>query len=220
MEEQRTERRLAAILAADVAGYSRLMNLDEEGTLQRLKGHLGELIEPHIAAHRGRIVKRTGDGLLVDFASAVEAVRCAVAIQAGMNDRNRGAPDEARIEFRIGINLGDVIIEGDDVYGDGVNIAARIKGMAQVGEALVSGSVHDQIRAKPEFACESLGGRQFKNISDLVQVWRVVEASEGFPRPPPLRRRRPTQGKPSDPSPCCRSTICRAIRSRSFSPTA
>src|SRR5690349_18039019 len=102
MEAERTERRLAAILAADVAGYSRLMNVDEEGTLQRLKSHLGELVEPHIAAHRGRIVKRTGDGLLVDFSSAVEAVRCAVAIQAGMNDRNRGAPDEARIEFRIG----------------------------------------------------------------------------------------------------------------------
>src|SRR6185369_12871403 len=121
-EQQRTERRLAAILAADVAGYSRLMSRDEEGTLRRLKGHLGELIEPHIAAHRGRIVKRTGDGLLVDFASAVEAVRCAVAIQAGMADRNRAESGD-RIEFRIGINLGDVIIEGDDIYGDGVNIA-------------------------------------------------------------------------------------------------
>src|SRR5512143_3147550 len=132
MEERRTERRLAAILAADVAGYSRLMSHDEEGTLQRLKAHLGELVEPHIAAHRGRIVKRTGDGLLVDFASAVEAVRCAVAIQAGMNDRNRAEAND-RIEFRIGINLGDVIIEGDDIYGDGVNIAARLEALAEPG---------------------------------------------------------------------------------------
>jgi adenylate cyclase len=117
MENQRTERKLAAILAADVVGYSRLMSHDEEGTLRLLKAHLGEIVEPHIAAHRGRIVKRTGDGLLVDFASAVEAVRCAVAIQAGMADRNRAAMDDSRIEFRIGINLGDVIIEGDDIYG-------------------------------------------------------------------------------------------------------
>ncbi len=152
-EQQRTERRLAAILAADVAGYSRLMSRDEEGTLQRLKGHLGELIEPHIAAHRGRIVKRTGDGLLVDFASAVEAVRCAVAIQAGMADRNRGAPDEARIEFRIGINLGDVIIEGEDIYGDGVNIEL-----------------------------EDLGERPVKNIARPVRVFRIGRAN-GAARP-------------------------------------
>src|SRR4029434_5405430 len=128
MDSPHAERRLAAILAADVAGYSRLMNVDEEGTLRTLKSHLNEMLEPRIAAHRGRIVKRTGDGLLVDFASAVEAVRCAVAIQAGMADRNRGAPDDARIEFRIGINLGDVIIEGEDIYGDRVHIAARLQG--------------------------------------------------------------------------------------------
>src|SRR4030081_2339053 len=116
MENQRTERKLAAILAADVVGYSRLMSHDEEGTLRLLKAHLGEIVEPHIAQHRGRIVKRTGDGLLVDFASAVEAVRCAVAIQSGMAERNRDQPGEGRIEFRIGINLGDIIIEGDDIY--------------------------------------------------------------------------------------------------------
>ena len=115
MEDQHTERKLAAILALDVAGFSRLMGQDEEGTLRRLKGHLGELLEPRIAQHRGRIVKRTGDGLLVDFASAVEAVRCAVAIQSGMAERNRGQPGEGQIEFRIGINLGDIIIEGDDI---------------------------------------------------------------------------------------------------------
>ena len=158
-EQQRTERRLAAILAADVAGYSRLMSRDEEGTLHRLKSHLGELIEPHIAAHRGRIVKRTGDGLLVDFASAVEAVRCAVAIQAGMTDRNRGAPDDTRIEFRIGINLGDVIIEGEDIYGDGVNIAARLEGLAEPGAIFVSRAVRDSVRDKLGIELEDLGER-------------------------------------------------------------
>src|SRR5690606_35040253 len=117
MKDERTERKLAAILAADVAGYSRLMNEDEEGTLRRLKSYLRELVEPRIALHRGRIVKRTGDGLLVDFASAVEAVRCAVAIQSEIADRNRSAPESSRIEFRIGINMGDVIIEGEDIYG-------------------------------------------------------------------------------------------------------
>ena len=181
-EQQRTERRLAAILAADVAGYSRLMSRDEEGTLQRLKGHLGELIEPHIAAHRGRIVKRTGDGLLVDFASAVEAVRCAVAIQAGMADRNRGAPDEARIEFRIGINLGDVIIEGEDIYGDGVNIAARLEGLAEPGAIFVSRAVRDSVRDKLGVELEDLGERPVKNIARPVRVFRIGRAN-GAARP-------------------------------------
>ena len=176
-EQQRTERRLAAILAADVAGYSRLMSRDEEGTLQRLKGHLGELIEPHIAAHRGRIVKRTGDGLLVDFASAVEAVRCAVAIQAGMADRNRGAPDEARIEFRIGINMGDVIIEGEDIYGDGVNIAARLEGLAEPGAIFVSRAVRDSVRDKLGIELEDLGEKPVKNIARPVRVFRIGRAN-------------------------------------------
>ena len=181
-EQQRTERRLAAILAADVAGYSRLMSRDEEGTLQRLKGHLGELIEPHIAAHRGRIVKRTGDGLLVDFASAVEAVRCAVAIQAGMADRNRGAPDEARIEFRIGINLGDVIIEDGDIYGDGVNIAARLEGLAEPGAIFVSRAVRDSVRDKLGIELEDLGEKPVKNIARPVRVFRIGRAN-GAARP-------------------------------------
>jgi adenylate cyclase len=176
MESERTERRLAAILAADVAGYSRLMNRDEEGTLQRLKSHLGELIEPHIAAHRGRIVKRTGDGLLVDFASAVEAVRCAVAIQAGMSDRNRGAPDEARIDFRIGINLGDVMIEGDDIFGDGVNIAARLEALADPGGIFVSRAVRDSVRDKLGLELEDLGEKPVKNIARPVRVFRVAAA--------------------------------------------
>jgi adenylate cyclase len=121
-------RRLTAILAADVAGYSRLMGADEEGTHERLKAHLQELIEPKIAGHRGRIVKNAGDGFLAEFASVVDAVRCAVEIQQGMADRNAGTPPEARIEFRVGINLGDVIAEGEDIFGDGVNVAAAFGG--------------------------------------------------------------------------------------------
>ena len=173
MENQRTERKLAAILAADVVGYSRLMGRDEEGTLRRLKAHLGELVEPHIAAHRGRIVKRTGDGLLVDFSSAVEAVRCAVAIQSGMADRNRAALDDSRIEFRIGINLGDVIIEGEDIYGDGVNIAARLEALADPGTIFVSRAVRDSVRDKLGIVLEDLGEKPVKNIVRPVRVFRI-----------------------------------------------
>ena len=185
MENQRTERKLAAILAADVVGYSRLMGHDEEGTLRRLKAHLGELVEPHIAAHRGRIVKRTGDGLLVDFASAVEAVRCAVAIQAGMADRNRAAQDDSRIEFRIGINLGDVIIEGDDIYGDGVNIAARLEALADPGGIFVSRAVRDSVRDKLGIVLEDLGEKPVKNIARPVRVFRIGRANAGEPASPP-----------------------------------
>ena len=175
-ENQRTERKLAAILAADVVGFSRLMSRDEEGTLNRLKAHLGELVEPHIAAHRGRIVKRTGDGLLVDFASAVEAVRCAVAIQAGMADRNRIAEDDRRIEFRIGINLGDVIIEGEDIYGDGVNIASRLEALADPGGIFVSRAVRDSVRDKLGLILEDLGEKPVKNIPRPVRVFRIGRA--------------------------------------------
>jgi class 3 adenylate cyclase len=130
---ERVERRLAAILAADVAGYSRLMGADEEGTLVRLKAHRRELIDPKIAEHRGRIVKTTGDGILVEFASVVDAVRCAVEIQRYMIDRNAGMAEEKHIAIRVGVNLGDVIIDGDDIYGDGVNIAARLEALAEPG---------------------------------------------------------------------------------------
>ena len=128
-------RRLTAILAADVAGYSRLMGADEEGTHERLKGHLGELIDPKIAEHRGRIVKNTGDGLLAEFSSVVDAVRCAVEIHRGMIDREPEVPEEQRIRLRIGINLGDIIAEKDDIFGDGVNVAARLEGLAEPGGA-------------------------------------------------------------------------------------
>jgi adenylate cyclase len=184
MNEQPIERRLAAVLAADVAGYSRLMGADEEGTLRRLRALLGEVVEPRIADHRGRIVKRTGDGLLVDFASAVEAVRCAVAIQASLAERNQGLDDGQRIAFRIGINLGDVIIEGGDIYGDGVNIAARLEAMAEPGGILVSRAVHDSVRDKLGVALEDLGERPMKNISRPIQIFRVGP-TDG-PRPPSL----------------------------------
>jgi len=145
-------RRLAAILAADVAGYSRLMGADEEGTLERLKAHRRQLIDPKIGEHRGRIVKTTGDGLLAEFSSVVDAVRCAAEMQRGMLDREPELPDEQRIRWRIGINLGDVIAEEDDIFGDGVNVAARLEALAEPGGICVSGVVHDQIRDKPRIA--------------------------------------------------------------------
>jgi adenylate cyclase len=166
-------RRLAAILAADVAGYSRLMGADEEGTLERLKALRRELLDPKIAEHRGRIVKTTGDGLLGEFASVVDAVRCAVAVQQAIPERNTGVAAENRIELRIGINLGDVIVEGDDLYGDGVNIAARIEALADPGGVFVSNTVHDHVRDRLPFVFEDLGEQQVKNIARPVRVYRV-----------------------------------------------
>jgi adenylate cyclase len=166
-------RRLAAILAADVAGYSRLMGADEEGTLERLKALRRELVDPQIAEHRGRIVKTTGDGLLVEFASVVDAVRCAVAVQQAMPARNTSVAADSRIELRIGVNLGDVIVEGDDLYGDGVNIAARIEALADAGGVFVSNTVHDHVRDRLPFAFDDLGEQQVKNITRPVRVYRV-----------------------------------------------
>jgi adenylate cyclase len=168
-----TTRRLAAILAADVAGYSRLMGADEEGTHERLKGHLGELVNPNIAEHRGRIVKSTGDGFLAEFASVVAAVRCAIEVQRGMAERNADIRREERIEFRVGINLGDVIVEGDDIFGDGVNVAARLEALAEPGGVLVSRMVRDNVRDKLDYIFEDLGEQQVKNIARPVRVYRV-----------------------------------------------
>jgi adenylate cyclase len=154
-----TIRRLAAILAADVAGYSRLMGADEEGTLERLKAVRRELVDPKIAEHRGRIVKTTGDGMLVEFASVVDAVRCAVAVQQAMPECNIGVAADNRIELRIGINLGDVIVEGDD----GVNIAARVEALADAGGVFVSNTVHDHVRDPLPFVFEDLSEQRFKN---------------------------------------------------------
>src|SRR5712671_8058223 len=146
MSEERVDRRLAAIFAGDVAGYSRLMGVDEEGTLRQLKAHRKELIDPKITEHRGRIVKTTGDGVLVEFVSVVDAVRCAVEVQQAMPARHTDVAADNRIVLRIGINLGDVIVEGDDIYGDGVNIAARLEALADAGGVFVSNTVHDQVR--------------------------------------------------------------------------
>ena len=143
MTEARVERRLAAILAADVASYSRLMGADEEGTLAALRAHRREILDPKIAAHRGRIVKTTGDGLLIEFASVVDAVRCAVEVQLGIKERNVSVPQDKRLEFRIGINVGDVIIEDDDLFGDGVNVAARLEGVAEPGGIIISAAAHE-----------------------------------------------------------------------------
>jgi adenylate cyclase len=169
------ERRLAAIFAADVAGYSRLIGADEEGTLARLKAHRRELIDPTIAEHQGRIVKATGDGVLAEFASPVKAVRCAIDVQHGMAERNAGVPEGQRIEFRIGLNLGDVIVEDDgDIYGDGVNVAARLENIAEPGAVYISRTVRDFVDGTPELVLEDLGERELKNIARPVQVFRIA----------------------------------------------
>jgi class 3 adenylate cyclase len=167
------ERRLAAIVAPDVAGYSRLMGMDEEGTLAQLKEHREALIDPKIEEHRGRIVKTTGDGMLVEFASVVDAVRCAVEVQRGMSERNVGVSVDKRIEFRFGIHLGDIIIADDDIYGDGVNIAARLEGIAEPGGICISRQAHDHLLEKLSFTCEKLGLRNLKNIAKPVEVYSV-----------------------------------------------
>jgi TolB-like protein len=184
---ERVERRLAAILAADVAGYSRLMGADEEGTLARLKAHRRELIDPKITEHCGRIVKTTGDGLLVEFASPVEAVRCASEIQKAVRDREGSLPEDQRIEIRVGINLGDVIIDEGDVYGDGVNIAARLEALADPGGVVISSAVFEQVRDRVPDSFEDLGDQQVKNIARPVRVYRLAQpASPTAMAPLPL----------------------------------
>jgi adenylate cyclase len=192
-------RRLAAILAADVAGYSRLMGADEEGTLDRLKVLRRELSDPKIKEHRGRIVKTTGDGLLVEFGSVVDAVRWAVDVQREMAERNADVPAERRIEFRIGINLGDIISDEHDIYGDGVNVAARLEALAEPGGICVSRVVRDQVRDKLDFAFDDRGEQQVKNIARPVRVFDVRLAGEkATPAPdPPARASLPLPDKPS-----------------------
>jgi len=181
-------RRLAAIVAADISGYSRLMEIDEEGTHARVKRHRRELIEPTIAEHHGRLIKSTGDGFLAMFDSPVEAVRCAIVIQQSMVGRNASLPREQWILYRIGINLGDVIVEPDDVYGDGVNIAARLEGIANPGDLYISGGVYEQIKHKLVCGYQLLGDRQVKNITDPIRVYRVL------PDPAAVIKARPTPG--------------------------
>ncbi len=174
MAADRIQRRLAAILAADVVGYSRLMSVDEAGTLAALKAYREDLINPKIAEYGGRVVKLMGDGALMEFPSVVAAVECAVAIQCGIVGRNAGVPGDKQIEFRIGVNLGDVIIDGDDIYGDGVNVTARLESLAEPSGICVSGDVYRQVAGKLDLAFDDLGDLRVKNIANPVRVYRVI----------------------------------------------
>jgi class 3 adenylate cyclase/TolB-like protein len=184
MAAARVDRRLAAILAADVVGYSRLIERDEAGTLERLKAHRKSFIEPLIAEHRGRIVKLMGDGALCEFGSVVDAVHCAVLVQQGMAEREADTPEDQRIRFRIGINLGDVILEDGDLYGDGVNIAARLEGLAEPGGVLISATAYDQVEGKLPLALAFAGEQRVKNIERSVRTYRIDLA--GSPKARPL----------------------------------
>jgi TolB-like protein/class 3 adenylate cyclase/Flp pilus assembly protein TadD len=191
-QRERVERRLSAILAADVAGYSRLMGEDEEGTHAALMVLRHEAVDPKVAEHRGRIVKSTGDGFLAEFASVVDAVRCAVEVQRAMGLRNAEVPEPRRIEFRVGINLGDVIIDEHDIYGDGVNVAARLEALAEPGGICVSRVVRDQVRDKLDLAFEDMGEQQVKNIARPLRVCRIAIAERPLPKAP-----QPSSDKPS-----------------------
>ena len=197
------ERRLAAIFAADVVGYSRLVGADEEGTIERFNEHRRQLIDPKIAEHQGRIVKTTGDGLLVEFASPVKAVRCAIEVQQGMADRNANLPQDRRIEFRIGINLCDVIVEDGDIYGDGVNVAARLEGIAEPGTIYISRALRDFVYDRPDIVLQDLGDRRSRTSPRRYRFsglcWRVFRRVHCRPARPWYRTSRR--------SPCCRSRI-------------
>jgi len=193
MPAEAVERKLAAILAADVAGYSRLVGLDEEGTLARLRELRRDLIDLTIAEHRGRIVKTTGDGLLVEFPSVVDAVRCAVSVQRAVAERETALPPDRRIEFRVGINLGDIVVDGDDILGDGVNIAARLEGITEPGGICISGVVHDQVRGKVEVEFTDVGEQNLRNIAQPVRAYHVLLNKQATTPSPPL----PLPDKPS-----------------------
>jgi TolB-like protein/class 3 adenylate cyclase/tetratricopeptide (TPR) repeat protein len=197
----RVERRLAAVLAADVAGYSRLMGRDEEGTLANLKSLRKTLVDPTIAAHRGRIVKTTGDGVLVEFASAVDATRCAIEIQRGMAAQNAEVPQERKIEFRIGIHVGDIIIDDNDIFGDGVNIAARLEGIAEPGGVCMSDDAQRQVRGKVAVTFDDMGPQNLKNITEPMRVWRLrLDGGAASPAPAPSAGSAPPLALPEKPS--------------------
>jgi adenylate cyclase len=178
LPSERVERRLAAVLAADVAGYSRLMGRDEESTLAQFKAFRKTLVDPTIASHRGRIVKNTGDGMLVEFASPVDAARCAIFIQQEMAGQNSSVPPELRIEFRIGIHVGDIIIDDDDIFRDGVNIAARLEGIAEPGGICISDDAHRHIRGKVDSSFDDIGEQNLKNIAEPMRTWRIRLSGE------------------------------------------
>jgi TolB-like protein/class 3 adenylate cyclase len=196
------ERRLVAVLAADVAGYSRLMGADEEGTLDRLKAVRKAVVDPTITSHRGRIVKTTGDGMLVEFASAVDAARSAVEVQRSMAEQNTVVPQDQRIEFRIGIHVGDIIIDENDIFGDGVNIAARLEAIAEPGGVCLSDDAYRQIRGKVEIAYDDLGPQTLKNILEPMRAWRVRLGGQGSAavKPVSLAHQAPTLALPDKPS--------------------
>src|SRR5712672_1830755 len=198
MASDQTKRKLAAVLIADVAGYSRLMGADDEGTLARLKLLRRELIDPKNKQHRGRIVKTTGDGILIEFLSVVDAVRCAIEVQQGMVERNADVPQEKRIEFRVGVNLGDVMIEGRDLYGDGVNIAARLEALAEPSGICISGTVLNHARDKVSFDVEVAGEQTLKNIARPVHVYRII--IDPSQRPTKLKPEVPALALPEKPS--------------------
>src|SRR5215469_9236369 len=199
MAEERDERRLTAILAADSEGYSRLMAADEEGTLAALKTLRREVADPKISEHRGRIVNTAGDGLLSEFASVVDAVRCAVEVQREMATRNADVPAERRIDFRIGINLGDIMIDENDIFGDGVNVAARLEALAEPGGICISRVVRDQVRDKLAIPFEDMGEQQVKNIARPVRAYRALLA-ERADRPSILSETASPQTTPDRPS--------------------
>ena len=198
MASDQVKRKLAAILAADIVGYSRLMGADEEGTLSRLKALRIQLIDPKNKQHRGRVVKTTGDGILIEFPSVVDAVRCAIEVQQGMLERNSGVPQDHRIEFRIGINLGDIIVEGKDIHGDGVNIAARLEGLAEPGGICISQTVLNHTSGKIAFNVEDAGEQALKNIVQPIHVYRIVVDPSG--RSAMSRPQEPALALPDKPS--------------------
>src|SRR6516225_9791468 len=180
-------RRLAAILAADVAGYSRLIGADEGGTLERLKALRRELLDPKIAEHKGRLVKTTGDGLLVEFGSVVDALRCGVEVQREMAGRSAGVPPDSRIELRIGINVGDIVVEDGDIFGDGVNVTARLEALAEPGGICVAARVQEDTAGRLALAFEDMGEQALKNIARPVRAYRVITAADpAMTRPTPL----------------------------------
>ena len=213
-------RKLAAILVADVVGYSRLAGADEDRTLSRLRGLRSDLIDPAIAAHHGRIVKRTGDGSLIEFRSVVDAVRCAIEVQNGLVERNAGLPSERRIEFRVGIHLGDVVEESDgDLMGDGVNIAARLESMAAPGAICLSEQAYWQVKGRLDLAVTDLGPTQLKNIAEPIRVYSL-EVGRPPRRSPRLPQRPKNPPRRASRSSSCRSPISAAILSRSISSMA
>ncbi|MSP48465.1 MAG: adenylate/guanylate cyclase domain-containing protein [Alphaproteobacteria bacterium] len=213
--EDRARRRLAAIVAADVAGYSRLVGADEEGTLARLKALRRELVDPKIAEHSGRIVNTTGDGLLIEFGSAVDAFRCVLEIQRAMTSRESGLPENRRLAFRIGVNVGDIVVDGEDILGDGVNVAARLEQLAEPGGICISARAYEDVRGRLDLDVQDIGEQTLKNIERPIRVYRIAVHAAGATPPIPRCRSRT-----SPRSPCCRSRTCRAIPSRIISATA